>query len=217
MTSREYDGLLTLLFSIVIIAVSFGFTLLILFVYIVFIAIKTNYNDIKTDRIVILGKKLINNLPDKDYRLRLDRALTIANHEVNAQIYILGGNTGESIISESRAGQNYLENNNIQSKHIYIEEMSHDTLDNMKQLKSCDLIPDKNIALITNRYHLARASIMAKGFGFIVQPCAAEEVFKLSFVTIARLFKESFFLHWYLTGRYYSRFTRNQRMIARMQ
>jgi uncharacterized SAM-binding protein YcdF (DUF218 family) len=216
MTSREYDGYLTLFFSVALIALSFALTYLFVFIYILFIAIKTGCNDIKADHIVLLGKKLVSNRPDKDYRLRLNRALTIAAHRINTQIHILGGITGDSTVSESIAGKNYLEENKIQTKHIYIEEISRDTLDNMKQLKTCDIITDKHIALITNRYHLARASIMAQGFGYIVQRCAAEDVFKPGFRTIAHLFTESFFLHWYLTGRYYAKLTRNQRMLARI-
>jgi len=217
MTSREFDGLLILLFSISVIALSFGLTFLFVFIYITFIAIKTGCNDIKTDHIVVLGQKLNNNSPEKDYRLRLNRALAIANHKINTQVYILGGITGRSTISESRAGQNYLRDNNIQTKHIHIEEMSRDTLDNMKQLKTSGHITEKHIALITSRYHLARASLMAKGFGFIVQRCAAEDAYTPDLAAMVKLFAESFYLHWYLTGCQYAKFTGNQRMLARIQ
>ena len=217
MTSREFDGLLMLLFSISLITLSFGLTFLFVFTYITFIAIKTGCNDIKTNHIVVLGKKLSNSSPDKDYRLRLNRVLTITNHKINTQVYILGGITGSSTISESRAGQNYLRDNNIQTKHIHIEEMSRDTLDNMKQLKTSGLITEKHIALITSRYHLARASLMAQGFGFIVQRCAAEDAYTPCLESMVRLFAESFYLHWYLTGCHYAKFTGNQRMLARIQ
>ena len=203
--------------SIVLIVFSLGLTFLFVFVYILYIAIKADHDEVKAGHIVALGKKLIENQPDKDYRLRLNRALTVASHRADVQIYILGGITGESSLSESRAGQRYLEESSIQARHIYIEEKSRDTLDNMKQLKSTTLISEKHIALITNRYHLARASIMAKGFGFEVERCAAEDSYSTGIIEIFRLFAETFFLHWYLSGRSFSRLTRNQRMLARIQ
>lgn len=217
MSSREYDGYLTLFFSIILIALSFGLTFLFVFIYIFFIAVTAGTDDIESDHIIVLGKRLISNQPDKDYRLRLNRAATIVTHKTNPHIYILGGSTGVSMISESRAGRSYLEDRNIQTRNIHIEETSHDTLDNMKQLKISERLTDKNITLITNRYHLARASLMAQGFGFNVQRCAAENSFTLGIVAIVTLLAESFFLHWYLSGRSYVKLTRNKRILERLQ
>jgi len=217
MTSRARDGYLTLFYSIVFIALSFGLTFLIVFLYVFVIAIRTRCDQIKTDHVVVLGKELIGNLPDQDYRLRLDRALTISALRAKARIYLLGGITGESTISESKAGQRYLENNDIPTERIYIEEVSRDTLENMKQLKFDALVRDRHITLITNRYHLARASTMAQGFGFVVERCAAEDSFVAAVVTTIHLFTEAFFLHWYLSGRYYAKLMGNQRMLSRIQ
>jgi uncharacterized SAM-binding protein YcdF (DUF218 family) len=217
MTSRESDGYLMLFYSIAIITLSFSLTFLIVFLYVFFIAIRTRCDQIKTDQVVILGKELIRNQPDEDYRLRLDRALTISALRAKARIYRLGGITGESTISESKAGQRYLENNDMPAEHIYIEEVSRDTLENIKQLKLETLVRDRHITLITNRYHLARASTMAQGFGFVVERCAAEDSFVPAVVTMARLFTETFFLHWYLSGRYYAKLIGNRRMLSRIQ
>ena len=174
-------------------------------------------DDIDENDIVVLGKKLINNHPDKDYRLRLNRALKIATYRTNANIYILGGITGESAISESVAGKLYLEDKNIKVNNIIIEELSRDTLDNLKQLKANASIATSNITLISNRYHLARASIMAQGFGFTVRRCAAENSLPIGIVFTVKLLAEAFFLHWYLSGYMYGKLTRNQRILTRMQ
>jgi len=206
-----------LLLSLTLIFLSFGMTFLLVCAYVLSIAIRAQCDDIDENDIVVLGKKLINNQPDKDYRLRLNRALKIVSYRTNANIYILGGITGESAISESAAGKLYLEDNNIKVNNIYIEELSKDTLDNMKQLKVNACITKKRITLITNRYHLARASIMAQGFGFIVKRCGAEDCFKLSMQKMISLLAEAFFLHWYLTGKYFAIITRDRRMLARIQ
>jgi len=213
---HDYDGYLTLMLSIATITLSFGITFLLAFVYILFIAIKSNYST-NAHHIVILGKKLSNNLPDYDYRLRLNRALKIMALSPDKQFYILGGITGEAEISEALAGQLYLENNDIPAKIIHVEESSRNTLVNMKHLKMSSLITRKHIGLITNRYHLARASLMAQGFGLDVEKCAAEDSYTPGLIATFILIAEAFHLHWYLTGRTYAKLTRNQRMLARIQ
>jgi len=216
MTSRNFDGYLMLSLSIALIILSFSLTYLFVFIYILLIAIKSKCHDASVNRIVVLGKKLINDKPDKDYLFRLNRAISLATKIKNANIYLLGGVTGEATISESKAGKIYLEKNNIEKNNVYIEEVSKDTLDNMKHLKEDILSKERNIILISNRYHLARASVMAQGFSFNVRRCAAENAFsfnKNAFI----MFGEAFFLHWYLCGRVYAKLTNNQRMLARIQ
>jgi len=217
MVRKDYDGFLTLLLSFTLIVLLFGVSYLLTFAYILLTAIKTSCDNKNSQQIVVPGKRLSNDLPDNDYLQRLDRVLSIVAFATNKKVYILGGITGEASVSEARAGQNYLEDNNIQTSEIYLEEKSRDTRENMKQLKTCSTIKDRHICLITNRYHLARASIMAQGFGFIVEECAAENSFTPSIVATATLFAEAFFLHWYLVGRIYAKLTRNQRMLSRIQ
>lgn len=203
--------------SIALIILSLGITFLLAFLYVLSTAVKASHKDIKAKHIVVLGKKLSNNSPDKEYCLRLDRALAIAAIDHNKQIYILGGITGKANVSESKAGQHYLENNNILTSHIHVEEKSCDTLENMKQLKTNTAISEDHIALITNRYHLARASLMARGFGFDVEKCAAEDVYTPGLIAMLILLAETFYLHWYFTGCGYAKLTRNQRMLSRVQ
>lgn len=216
MIRKDYDGLLTLSLSSTLILLSFGTTYLLSFAHILLTAIKASCDN-KTQNIVILGKQLNNNLPDNDYRQRLDRALFITSMATSNNVYILGGITGDASISEARAGQNYLEKNNIKIKDIHLEEKSRDTLENMRQLKTYATIQDGHIGLITNRYHLARASIMAQGYGFNVEKCAAEDTYRPGHLATLSLFIESFYLHWYLTGRTYARLTHNKRMLSRIQ
>lgn len=217
MIRKDYDGLFTLSLSTTLILFSFGSTYLLTFVHILLTAIKAGCDNKKSQNIVILGKKLNNNLPDSDYRQRLDRALSIISKATSNKVHIFGGITGDASISEARAGQNYLEENGIKTNDIYLEEKSRDTLENMRQLKKYTAKQNEYIILITNRYHLARACIMAQGYGFIVEKCAAEDRYKPGYLATLSLFIESFYLHWYLTGRTYARLTHNKRMLSRIQ
>lgn len=217
MILKDLDGLLTLLLSVTLIILSFGLTYFLALAHILFTATRAICDNKSAQHIVILGKKLNNDLPDNDYRQRLDRALTTIRLTTNNQIYILGGITGRANISEAQAGKNYLEDGKIQPYNIFLEEKSRNTLENMKHFMEFSNIPDKHICLITNRYHLARASIMAQGFGFVVEKCAAEDRYTPGLIATLVLLAETFHLHWYLTGRAYAKLTRNQRMLSRIQ
>lgn len=211
----DYDGYLMLAISLVIMAMTFGVSLLMLFIYISIIALRASTQATYAHS-VILGKKLISDSPDKDYQLRLERALNLFQSYPQTQFYILGGINGHSTISEARSGRHYLELRGVPTRQIHIEEQSRNTLENLKHLSQATTIPDKNFTLITNRYHLARATMMAKGFGFRISGCAAEEKLSFGIASVVKLLIEAFHFHWYLTGRIYATLTKNQRMLARI-
>lgn len=216
MRPKDYDGYLTLALSILLITSSFGITLLLALAHVLRTAIRSHYTS-SLSHVVLLGKKLVNNIPDQDYQHRLDRALSISKIAPDIQLYIVGGTTGTATISEARAGRNYLLTHKIATTNIHTEEKSRDTLENMKNLKLSGLIPAMQISMITNRYHLARAARIARGFGFTVELCAAESKYTPGLGATLSLLAESFHLHWYLTGLGFATLTRNQRMLSRIQ
>lgn len=211
----DSDGYLMLLISSIVIIASFGLTLLLAFIYVLKFYLRSSCQN-NTHNLVVLGKKLRNGLPDTDYKNRLQRALEIIKHYPDLSIYILGGKSNDSDISEADAGKLYLQANVVSDKNIHLEESSRNTLENMKQLRASNLLKEKHICLITSRYHLARATIMAKGFGFKVDPCPAEESNSLGVVTIMTLLVEAFHIHWYFSGLLYAKLTHNQRMLSRI-
>lgn len=215
MTRREIDGYMMLIVSITLILLSFCISFLLVFTYILYVAITSHCNSIKNNDVIVLGKQLVNNEPDMDYRLRLNRVITLLKHQANKKIYLLGGVTAGTKLSESLAARHYLEKNNVDISNTILEERSIDTLDNIKQLKNKNLLTRNAATLITNRYHLARASIMAGGFGFVIERCAAEDNFDIK--SISKLIHESFFLHWYLSGKLFAKLTNNKRLLARIQ
>lgn len=166
--------------------------------------------------IFVLGKKLKNEKPDKEYVQRLERVQNILNQYDDTSVIILGGKTGSATISEAYAGKLFLEQNNIDISRINLEEASRNTLENIKN--AIDLLKEKNkkIVVISNRYHLLRAKQMAKGFGLEVELCAAEEKFNLNLLSVLKLMTEALHVHWYVSGRIYARITNNTRMLNRI-
>jgi uncharacterized SAM-binding protein YcdF (DUF218 family) len=210
----DYDGYIALILTVLLLIVTGGLGLILLMVHIWFKANLTNSN-LKISTILVLGKKLINEKPDKEFITRLKRVIKILKHNPEAQIYILGGNTGGKI-SESLAGKRFLLENNINSNNIIIEEKSRHTLENLKNFSQIALLNEQTIYMLTNRYHMARSLIMASGFKMNIQPCFAEDTFKYNFKNSSKIFLEAFYCHFYLVGKYLAIITKNNRVLKRI-
>ena len=212
----DFDGYLTIFISLLVILLTSGISFILAFIFVLLTAMRSR-NIAGSKSIVILGKKLRNDLPDYDYIQRLERAKILLEDSAEKKIYLLGGVTGEAEISEAKAGLIYLEHHGVTVDRIYLEESSRNTLENMRQLKTDELITSRRFTLVSNRYHLARAGIMARGFGFDVEECAAEDRYEPGFISTLTLIIEAFHLHWYLAGRVYATITANKRMLSRIR
>ena len=211
------DGYFTLFISILLILLSAGLSLFIAYAYIFRIANCTSRKLIDEPSLfLVLGRKLSNNLPDIDYLHRLNCVLSLLNSQPESHALILGGYTGKSSLSESKAGLNYLIGKGISAFKITMEESSRNTLENLQQAKMLLQSDTRKIILITNRYHIARSKIMANGFGIFPEIYPAEKKFNIMSFALLKILSESFHLHWYLTGKYFAKLTNNQRMLARI-
>lgn len=166
--------------------------------------------------VCVLGKRLVNEKPDKEYITRLQRANYILSNNIDSQVLLLGGKTGNANITEAFAGQEFLLQNNIEATRIHLEEASRNTLENIKNAIDLLVEKDKKIVVVTNRYHLARAKQMSNGFGLEVDICAAEDELNLNLETLFKLMIEALHVHWYLSGHYFAHLTNNRRIINRV-
>lgn len=212
----DIDGYVTLLLSTLLMFATAGLSYVFFFRKILNTA--KNETHLCSDNVLlfVLGKRLIKNKPDTEYVQRLKRVHTILNTNKDSQVIVLGGKTGDASITEAHAGKVFLENNDIESSRIELEQSSRNTLENLKN--AIDLLKEKNkkIVIVSNRYHLARAKNMAEGFGLNVDLCAAEEKFKINLLSLSKIMIEAVHVHWYFSGRYYAHLTHNKRMINRI-
>lgn len=212
----DIDGYSTLLLSGLVIIATAGISYLICLKKIITTAKKTPYECCENAMVCVLGKKLLNNKPDQEYILRLNRVSHILKNDEQSQTLLLGGQTGKARISEALAGKEFLIKNNIESSRINLEEASSNTLENIKNAITLLKEKNKNVVIVTNRYHLARAKKMAEGFGLDVVLCAAEDKLNINIVSIFKLIVEALHVHWYISGHYYAHLTNNNRMIKRV-
>ena len=212
----DYAGYLMALLSLFVMLATAGLSLLAAFIYVWRLAHNSSPQS-EHRHILILGKQLQNEVPDADYRLRLDRAAAIYTENAEREFYLLGGVTGNAEISESRAGYQYLATHGVPTQQMHCEEQSRNTLENLYLLRHQIDVSKTTFGLITNRYHLARACMMAKQFSYRVQACAAEGQVRNSFLRLLRYLGEAFLLHWYMTGFIYARLTNNRAMLIRIK
>lgn len=204
------------LLSLLLILAAGGLSFLALWLYVVRIAYLKPNMTLQSKTVLVLGKRLNNNQPDHDFILRLKRAAIMLLDKTSNKIYVLGGKTRNSGISEAAAGKEFLIREGINGESIILEEKSQNTLENLKHFHSISDNKKQKISLITNRYHLARSVIMAKGFGINTQACPAENKFQFSIKNIVNTLVEAFHMHWYFTGKYWAKLTNNKNILSRI-
>lgn len=208
-----------LLISSVIIVLTAGISLLACLVYVLrkaWLASSNRASPQYEDRslVVVLGVCLNadGSLPE-DYILRLRRAITVNIRP----ILILGGATrGPHFPTESQAGRDWLLTHGLAGDTILCEGGSRSTLENLTYLRSAlDPGADRPV-MITNRYHIARLEVMARGLGMHHPLCAAENSIPWSVSQCGKLVLEAAYIHWYYSGYWTARLLRHKGMLARI-
>ena len=213
------DGLVTLALSLLVILLTAGLTLLLVFLRVRDLARHATCPG-RADCLLVLGVQLEDGRPGRDYRRRLLRALQLARRNPQARIWVLGGQTSASGPSEAAAGAAWLHEHGLAATRIRCEDQSRHTLENLRHAR--DLIArdpggcDGELVLITSRFHLARAVGLARGLGLSVRPCPAERCGRAGARRPGVLLREAVLLHWYHTGRRFARLIRHRGMLERI-
>ena len=210
---KDHDALLVLLISLIIMIITIGslYLLLLIFIFHKARSSSTQPQAITQSTYLIFGKKLINNLPDQDYRYRLMRLLQCSFDTA----IIMGGKTGNSVKSEAEAGLSFLQQNGLgKNKTVLLEQSSENTLENLKNTRQ--ILNKKPTVIVSNRYHLARCRILAESLSITYTLCAAEDDFSCSLHNLGKCLKEAFYIHWFYSGKYWAKLTRNKRMLDKI-
>ncbi len=131
------------------------------------------------DAIVVLGASQWNGKPSPVFKARLDQALVLYNKNLASNIILTGGIGKGEVISESLVGKNYLMEKGINDQNIFIEEISHTSLQNLKEvvkiLKEQNL---KSVILVSDGFHMMRLKKMTKDLGieYYASPAKASPI-----------------------------------------
>lgn len=97
---------------------------------------------------------------------RLERGITYAAEHPDTYIIVSGGQGRNEPMSEGLAMAQYLKSRGVAPERIIIEDKSTSTMENFKFSK--ELIGDqKEVAFITNDFHIFRSTILARRNGLI--------------------------------------------------
>jgi uncharacterized SAM-binding protein YcdF (DUF218 family) len=207
---KDQDALFVLLISLAVMPLTLGLFYWALLARVVHKA--ATASPISPERgatFLVFGKKLRRGEPDLEYRARLDRLLQCGFRSA----VLMGGQTGGAV-SEAQAGCDYLLARGQDRRAMHLETDSQNTLENLKNARQ--LLGRQSIVIISNRYHLARCSALAASLGIEHRLCAAENSFRCNPGNLLKCLLETFYLHWFYSGKYWALLTGNRRMLDKL-
>jgi uncharacterized SAM-binding protein YcdF (DUF218 family) len=149
--------------------------------------------------------------------MRLERARKLCCSDRQRVALVVGGRTGTAGVTEAARGRQYLITRGMSPERVLVEDASRHTLENLRNARSLLMVKDLECCtLISNRYHLARCQVIARGLGMDPELCAAEDSFLPTLAMVPRLLLEAYYIHWYRTGALWSRLIHSKKSLARI-
>lgn len=215
---RDVDVLHAAAITMLAVLVSAGLVWLGYLVHVWRIATRSAVAPPRRMTVLVFGRRLEHDAPGHDYRQRLQRALLLARGQQTDHLLLLGGCSG-SRISEAAAGEAWLRRHDLAGGvRVELEQDSVDSLENLRHARRL-LLRDGRlppVALVTNRYHLARCLLLARRLGFDSVAIAAEPALPTHARYLGRLVLEAGYLMWIDIGMRWARLIGHARMAARI-
>ena len=121
--------------------------------------------DYTEDAVIVLGCAVRGTVPTQPLAARLDAALEYHSKNPDAYIIVTGGQGAQEYITEAECMRGYLLARGVNKDLILMEDKAASTAENIRysrEIMSENSIPETNIALITNEFHVFRAKQLAK-------------------------------------------------------
>lgn len=169
-------------------------------------------------RLVVFGKHAPRGEADPEFNLRLDRAASVWATGRPRDVLLLGGGPAGLPTEAEIAYRGLLARGVPEDAGFHLEQHSRDTLQNLRNARDLMRLQGFNapVALLSNRYHLARCLQLARQLGFEAEPCAAEEGFRPSFANLRKMAAEAAYVCLADVGTRWARLTRSKKMLARV-
>jgi len=166
--------------------------------------------------VIVFGKQLRNGRPDSDFRWRLRHALRLLRQHPQLPLLLTGGHSdGPTQPSEADVARAWLLKRMPEAaSRLHVEHRSRDTVDNLREVRA--LLPDGPVALLSNRYHLARCEVLARSLGIDARACAAEPALRRSRANLTRIVLEAGYHTLFVVGRRWAALIGHRRMLSRV-
>lgn len=171
------------------------------------------------DLILVLGRRLEGDRPTPVFEARLAHAADLWHRGLAPRILVAGGPTGRASLSEAEAGRAWLLDRGIPLEAVQVEDQSQHTLENLFHVRDTLRAEGwRDLILVSDGLHLARAGALATGLGLRVFRSPAPDCPppRGALAWYRRAIVEAFLLHWYYTGMAYSRLIGSRRQLERV-
>ena len=125
--------------------------------------------NIESDTAVVLGASVWDDKPSPVFEERIKHSIILYKSGIVKNIIFTGGKGENKDYSESIVAKKYAMNNGVLSEHIFIEEKSKITEENIKY--AMDIAANENfksLIIVSDPLHMRRAMDMADEYGMIV-------------------------------------------------
>lgn len=141
---------------------------LVMFFLILYLVLKYEKSNCEKfcEYVLVLGARILDeDTPCKVLENRLISAIIYLQKFENSKVIVSGGTGIDEPISEGYVMKKYLINHGIDKHRIFVEDLSTNTFENLKNTKQILKDVDE-ILIITSKYHLFRSKILARRVGF---------------------------------------------------
>lgn len=117
------------------------------------------------DYIIVLGAQVREDGPSVVLRYRLEAAIDYLNKNPDTICIVSGGQGKNEPFSEAEGMAEYLIANGIEQDRIVLEDESTSTVENIHNSKLLMELPYNGVGIVTNNFHVFRATQIAKAQG----------------------------------------------------
>ena len=117
------------------------------------------------DYLIVLGARVDPDGPSPALNRRLNAVMACLGDHPHAQIIASGGQGSDEPMSEARCIREQLVARGVDASRILMEEQSTATIENIRYSMALMDSPDARTGIITNNYHVWRATAIAKKTG----------------------------------------------------
>lgn len=118
------------------------------------------------DYIIVLGAQVREDGPSTVLKYRLEAALDYLNENPETVCIVSGGQGVNEPCTEAEAMAEYLIEHGIDKSRIILEDMSKNTMENIRNSKTFIDATSDTVGIVTNNFHMFRAVKLAEAQGF---------------------------------------------------
>ncbi|MBN1499131.1 MAG: YdcF family protein [Spirochaetes bacterium] len=151
---------------------------------------------VKADAAIVLGAAAWGNKPSPVFRERINHAIELYEKKQVKYIIFTGGKGFPGEAGESIIAKQYSIKHGVPENRIFVENYSQNTEENIQYASLIALnYRFKKFYLVSDPYHLLRASLIAKKFGLEVYPSATPtSMYRSRETKFLFIFKESYLI-----------------------